>query len=413
VSRSIDERLTAAGFPPLARPTWLEIDLDALRANLAAIRRAAGDGVRVEAVVKADAYGHGAIPVALTLQEAGTDGFAVATLDEAYELRDAGISRPLMVLYPIPPEHVAAAAARGIATAIGPGLQGERILARAKESAASGGPQLDVHVEVETGLGRGGVMPEHAASLVEQVRRSPGVRLAGTWTHLAGADDAAYTVAQDRRFAGVLDAIGGVSFGSGPDDVRRHLAGSGGVLGGDASRWDAVRPGIALYGLVPDGLVPAERTAGAASALRPVMSLHAHPVRVVELPAGHGVGYGPTFFTTRASRIATLAVGYGDGWHRNLTGRVAALVRGTRVPLVGRVSMDGVTADVTDVPGTPVTEDDEFVLLGTQGGERITAHEIASAGGTISYEICTSMSRRVARVYHAAGSVAGLRTLTG
>jgi alanine racemase len=142
-----------------------------------------------------------------------------------------------------------------------------------------------------------------------------------------------------------------------------------------------------------------------------VMSLFARPVRVLDLPAGHGVSYGPTFVTQRPSRIATLPLGYGDGWRRAFSDRSWALVRGMRVPLVGRVAMDAVMADVTDVPGEPVTERDEFVLLGEQGGERITASELAATGGTISYEVVTGMSRRLARVYHAAGSVVETRTL--
>jgi alanine racemase len=413
VSVPIEERLAAAGLPALARPVWAEIDLDALAGNLVAVRSAAGRGVRVEPVVKADAYGHGAVPCARALEAAGADGFSVATLDEAYELRAAGITKPLMVLYPIAPAHVASAAAAGIATSLGPGLAGERILAAASAHASAGGRSLDVHVEIETGLGRGGALPADAARLVERVCRTPGVRLVGVWTHLAAADDAVYTRAQDARFAEVLGGLDpDVAAGAG-SGTRRHLAGSGGVLGGHASTWDTVRPGIATYGLVPDGLVTAPGVAAAATDLRPVLSLHARPVRVVDLPAGHGVGYGPVHFTQRPSRIATLALGYGDGWHRVLTGRASALVRGARVPLVGRVSMDALMADVTDVPGEPVDEDDEFVLLGAQGGERITAHEIASAAGTISYEVVTGVSRRVARVYHAAGSVAGLRTLTG
>ncbi len=410
----IEVRLAAAGFPPLARPTWIEIDLDALAGNLAALRSAAGEGVRIEPVVKADAYGHGAVPCALALEAAGADGFSVATLDEAYELRAAGLKGPLMVLYPIPAAHVAEAAAAGIATSLGPGHNGDRILAAAEANAADGGPALDVHVEVDTGLGRGGVLPADAAGLVERVTRAPGVRLVGIWTHLAAADDAVYTLGQDGRFADALDRLGAAwELGTGAGFPRRHLAGSGGLLAGVAKRWDAVRPGIAIYGLVPDGLAPAAHTAADAAALRPVLSLHARPVRVLDLPAGHGVGYGPVFFASRVSRIATLALGYGDGWHRILTGRASALVRGNRVPLVGRVSMDAVMADVTDVPGAPVSEDDEFVLIGEQDGERISAYELAAAGGTISYEVVTGMSRRVARVYHAAGSVAGLRTLTG
>jgi alanine racemase len=414
VSRPIDERLAAAGLPALARPVWAEIDLDALAGNLAAIRSAVGPQVRVEPVVKADAYGHGAVPCARALEAAGADGFSVATLDEAYELRAAGITKPLLVLYPIAAAHVPAAATAGIATSIGPGLAGERILAAAAANAPGGGPPLDVHVEIETGLGRGGALPADAADLVERVRRTPGARLAGVWTHLAAADNATYTQAQDAQFAAVLGTLDPeLGLGAHPGGTRRHLAGSGGVLGGHASTWDAVRPGIAVYGLVPDGLATAPDQAGPAAALRPVLSLLARPVRVVDLPAGHGIGYGPVFFTQRPSRIATLALGYGDGWHRVLTGAASALVRGIRVPLVGRVSMDAVMADVTDVPGDPVDEDDEFVLIGRQGAARITAYEVASAGGTISYEVVTGVSRRVARVYHAAGSVAGLRTLAG
>jgi alanine racemase len=153
--------------------------------------------------------------------------------------------------------------------------------------------------------------------------------------------------------------------------------------------------------------------ARAAAAMRPVMSLRARPIRVLDLPAGHGVSYGATFVTGRPSRIATIPVGYGDGWRRTWSGNAMVIVRGVRVPLVGRVAMDAVMADVTDVPGTPVTEDDEVVLIGTQDGERITAFDLAAAGGTISYEVVTGMSRRLPRVYHAAGSPVEIRYLAG
>ena len=407
-------RLARAGLPPLARTAWLEIDLDALRGNLATLRAAAGPGVRVEPVVKADAYGHGAVPVALALEAAGADGLSVATLDEAYELRDAGVGLPILVLYPIPVEHVVDAAAARIATSLGPGVLGARILDAAASLSADGRSPLEIHVEVETGLGRGGAPPETAAALVETVRNSPGVRLGGVWTHLAGADDDVYSRGQDVRFGASLEPLAGaIAWGGGGDAVRRHLAGSGGLLSGSVARWDSVRVGISVYGFVPDGLVPAAPMAASAAGLRPVMALRARPVRVLDLPEGHGVSYGPAFFTQRPSRIATLPVGYGDGWRRALTGRAWALVRGVRVPLVGRVAMDAVMADVTDVPGSPVSEDDEFVLIGDQGGMSITAHDLALACGTISYEVVTGMSRRLARVYHAAGSVVGVRTLTG
>ena len=373
-----------------------------------------GEGTRVEPVVKADAYGHGAVPVALALQAAGADGFSVATFDEAVELREAGVTLPILVLYPVPPEVVETAARQRIALALGPGLATSRILAAAVTAARAGAPALAVHLEVETGLGRGGVMPDDVDDVVEALLRAEGVALAGLWTHLAAADDAANARGQDTRFGSALARLSGdLELGLGPEAIRRHLAGSGGVLGADVLRWDTVRTGIATYGLVPDGLVPAATTRDAAARLRPIMSLYARPVRVLELPVGHGVSYGPTFVTTRPTRVATLPLGYADGWRRVLTDRADALVRGVRVPIIGRVAMDAIMADVTDVPGAPVTEDDEFVLLGTQGDERITAHDLAAACSTISYEIVSGMSRRLARVYHAAGSAIGARTLTG
>ena len=412
----IETRLASAGLAPLPRTAWLEIDLDALRDNLAALRELVGPGVRVEPVVKANAYGHGAIPVARALEAAGADGLSVATLDEAYELRAARVNLPLLVIYPVPPEHAATAARARIAVSVGAGLLLRRILAATARSAAADPalPPLEIQVEIETGLGRGGVLPHDAVEAIRAVVETPGARLGGAWTHLAAADVTPSAVAQDERFGSAVDGLADlVRFGADPQAVRRHLAGSGGVLGADVARWDAVRTGLSIYGLVPDALVLPAATAPAAGRLRPVMELKARPVRVADLPAGHGVSYGPSFITSRPSRIATLPVGYADGWRRFLSDCSEALVRGVRAPLVGRVAMDAVMVDVTDVPGPPVDEDDEFVLIGAQGGERITALQLAATGGTISYEILAGMSRRLPRVYHAAGSPVEVRTLAG
>src|SRR6476646_12019684 len=169
-------------------------------------------------------------------------------------------------------------------------------------------------------------------------------------------------------------------------------------------------PGLAIYGLVPDELETSALSARAAGRLRPVLSLHARPVRVADLPAGHGISYGPTFRTARPSRIATLPVGYGDGWSRQLSNRATAIVRGRRVPLVGNVAMDAVMADVTDVPGEPVTVHDEFVLIGEQGDERISAVDVARARGTNSWEVVTTLAARLPRVYHAASVPRETRT---
>jgi alanine racemase len=192
----------------------------------------------------------------------------------------------------------------------------------------------------------------------------------------------------------------------------RHVAATGGLLLEHVVSLDGVRPGLAVYGLPPDDFLESgEGALDAGAALRPVLSLHARPVRVAELPAGWGISYGPSFTTSRPSRIATLPLGYGDGWPRSLSNRAFALVRGQRVPLVGTVAMDAVMADVTDVPGAPIGVADEFVLIGSQGDAGITVAEVAAAGGTVSWEVVTSLSGRLPRVYHAASVPRETRTL--
>jgi alanine racemase len=189
------------------------------------------------------------------------------------------------------------------------------------------------------------------------------------------------------------------------------VAASGGLLTG-VPGYGGVRPGLSIYGIVPDELAGRAHRAPDADRFRPVMSLHARPVRVIDLPAGHGVSYGPTFTTSRPSRIATLPLGYGDGYARAFANRGEALVRGHRVPLVGSITMDAVMADVTDVPGPPVGPRDEFVLLGSQDDERITVEDLARLRTTNTWEVVTQMSGRLPRVYHAAAGAIGLRTLT-
>ena len=406
-SRSpIERRLAAAGLPPLPRTAWLEIDIDALSTNLAALRRLAGADVPVRPVVKADAYGHGAIPVALALEAAGADGFCVAAFDEAMDLREGGLRGPILVLYPVPAAFADEAARLDIAVAAGEG----RALAETVRVAADIDPArpLGIELEVETGLGRGGFAVAELVSAARLVADSPGVVLVGLWTHLQAAEDPAITGAQVSAFDAAVDglAAAGVAL------PARHVAASAALMTDGIMAYDGVRPGLAVYGLVPDELDEAAVSGACAAGLRPVMSLYARPVRVADLPAGTGVSYGPTFRTARSSRIATLPLGYGDGWSRGLSNRASAIVRGQRVPLVGNVAMDAVMADVTDVQGPPVDCSDEFVLLGSSGDERITAAELAQQRTTISWEVVTGMSRRLPRVYHAAAGPVGLRTLT-
>ena len=411
---SIEARLAASGLPPLPRLAWLELDLDALAANLATLRSLAG-GVPVHPVVKGDAYGHGAIPIARALVDAGADGLSVATLDEALELRASGLTVPIRVLYPIPPSVAGDAMREGITVALGDTSTMSPLLAAADRAAAdpaairdpAGSPDLLVEIEVETGLGRGGALPSEVSAIAQAVEAAPHARLVGMWTHLQASEDGGITGDQMRLFD---EASRRVADG-GQTVPPRHVAASGGVLTG-VDAFDGIRPGLSTYGILPDELdaVP-EATR---RAFRPVMSLHARPVRVVDLPPGYGISYGPSFRTQRPSRIATLPLGYGDGFARVHANRASALVRGQRIPLVGNVTMDAVMADVTDVAGPPVDVEDEFVLIGTQGDMQISVEDLARQRTTNTWEVVTSMSARLPRVYHAAtGAVVGMRTLTG
>ncbi|MGZ8527604.1 MAG: alanine racemase [Candidatus Limnocylindrales bacterium] len=409
---SVVDRLAAAGLPPLPRTAWLEIDLDRLRGNLAVFRALVPAGVRIEPVVKADAYGHGAVDVARALEAAGADGFSVATFDEAVELRAAGIRAPILCLYAVPPAVVPAAMRLGVAVA----ASGEDLLERmvaaagvAWQGRAGRRPRraLRIHLDVETGLGRAGLEPDRVAAAARRLGVSPGVRLAGIWSHIQQADDRPRTAGQDARFE---LALGRLAEAVGRPPLR-HLAASAGLLGRVVPAYDAVRIGLATYGIVPDD-VPADAVSRApATDIRPILSLHARPVRVADLPAGTGISYGPTFTTARPSRIATLPLGYGDGFPRALSNRAQALVRGHRVPLVGNVAMDAVMVDVTDVPGRPVTVDDEFVLLGTQDAQTIALEDLARLRTTNTWETVTALSRRLPRVYHAAAVPVATRSL--
>ena len=405
---SIDERLAAAGLPPLPRTAWLEIDLDALRGNLAALRTMAGTNVPIHPVVKADAYGHGAVPVALALEAAGADGFCVATIDEALALREGGVRAPIRVLFPSPPAFAAEAAAAGIALSAGERTMLDELL-RAVAGSVGRDPAapLRIELEVETGLGRGGFVPEAVVDAAKAIAATGTAELAGLWTHMQATEDAPRTRAQLQRFDQAAAALRDAGLGL----PTRHVAASGGLFTNLAAL-DGVRPGLAIYGLVPDELDAGTLDPAAVAAFRPVMSLHARPVRVADLPAGHGISYGPTFTTRRPSRIATLPLGYGDGFVRAFSNRAEALVRGIRVPLVGNVAMDALMVDVTDVPGSPVTHQDEFVLLGVQGHERIRAEDLARTRTTNTWEVVTQMAARLPRVYHAAAAPVSLRTLT-
>jgi alanine racemase len=363
---------------------WIEIDHDALRHNLDTIRALAGPDRAVIAIVKANAYGHGAVAVARTLVAAGAERLAVATVGEALALQAAEVRAPILVLWAIGEPEAAMVVAAGLETIV----YDERTLGVLEAAAAATDRRAVVHLKVDSGMGRQGSAPQAAVQLAVRIARSRQLQLGGTFSHLAvPGEDEAYTDVQLVRFAQVLDGIRS----AGVDPGLVHVAATGGILARAGGFADAVRPGIALYGLVPAWAT--DRDPG----LRPVLALKALPLRIFDLAAGDAIGYGLRFRAQRATRIATLGIGYGDGWPRVHTNNGSALVHGQRVPIVGTVSMDGLTVDLAGVDD--VTYDDDFVLIGEQRGARITADEVAAERRTINYEVTTALRDRLPRVH--------------
>jgi alanine racemase len=362
---------------------WIEVDHGAIRHNLGVIRQAVGPA-SVIGVVKANAYGHGDVAVARTLVDEGVERLAVATVGEAHRLRDAGIEAAIVLLWGIGPDEAVDVAELRLE----PIVYERRSLAWLE--AAPGDEPIAVHVKVDTGLGRQGATPEEAIALAGAIGASRRLSLAGTMSHLAVAgDDDAYTDAQVMRLARTLDTMRG----SGIDPGIVHVSASSGILAGVGGLAGAVRPGVTLYGLMPGGAALPR----GAQPLRPALTLKARALRLFELPAGEALGYGLRFRTRRATRIATLGIGYGDGWPRLHANNGRVLVRGQVAPVVGAISMDGITVDIGQIAG--VTYDDEFVLIGEQGGERITAEEVAEERRTINYEVTTALRERLPRLH--------------
>jgi alanine racemase len=373
------------------RPTRAEVNLEALRHNLRVVKRAA-QGARVWAVLKADGYGHGAPAVARTLERAGVDGFCVALLEEAIELRDAGITAPLLAMGGYYGGAYDEVVQRGVTPVVYDAAHLEGF-ARVVRSGAVQGP-IDVHVKIDTGMARLGVTLAALPAFAERLRDTPELRVTGLMTHLACADAASEgeITAPMIRFdeATALLARYGVRASV------RHAANSAALLR-DQARLDAVRPGLALFGVAPR----IEGGDALSTELRQAMRVRTEVVDVRDVDAGAAVGYGALWRATRPSRIATIPMGYADGLSRQLTNRGHTLVRGVRAPIVGAVSMDMTMIDVTDVPG--VTLRDEVVVLGAQDGPLgsgfIGADEVAAHAGTIAWEVLTSVSRRVPRFY--------------
>ena len=365
------------------RPTWAEIDLDALSSNLAAVRRRIGT-LPILAVVKANAYGHGASEVARALEEGGVERFGVAIPEEGIELRRAGIRAPILVMGGFAPPQAELLLQHSLIPAIYRPDQVDSL----SSAAARRGVSAPVHLKVDTGMGRLGVPAGDVAAFLEVFRKASPVRLTGAFSHLAVADDPAdpFTASQIDLFHEAIGALNAA--GLSPDEI--HLANSAAIMDHPLAWLTLVRPGLVLYGYPPSAMVTP-------LPVRPILSLKTRIIYIKDVPPGTTLGYGRTFEARRSTRVASLALGYDDGLPRLVSNRGHVLVRGRRAPIVGRVSMDLTTVDVTDIPAAALG--DVVTVIGVSGDEVVDAGQIAAWAETISWEVLCGIGSRVPRVY--------------
>jgi alanine racemase len=376
-------RFSGAEVETAGRPTRAVVDLSAIARNYRLLEERAGAGVEVIPVVKADAYGHGAVPVARRLEQEGAGTFAVAIAEEGVELRRGGVAGEILLLNFSDPADVALHRAYRLTPTLHDLAQAEAF-ARAAEAATA---PLPFHVKLDTGMGRLGIQPRDIGAFVEILRRAPALSVRGVFAQLSAAEDPG-SPATPREVQGFSEGVAALR-AAGLEPGLVHLANSAGVLGHPESRFSAVRPGLALYG-VP----PSERFAE--EALAPAMTLETRIMAVREFPPGTPLGYGGTFVTRRPSTIAVLPIGYHDGLRRSFSGRVSVLLRGREAPIIGAVSMDLTLVDVTDCGAS---EGERIVCLGEDSGRRLTAWDLARAAGTIPYEILCGIGPRVQRTW--------------
>lgn len=372
------------------RPTQAEINLDHLGANYRAFREALPVHMKLLACVKANAYGHGAVAVAREMERLGADYLSVAFLDEALELRKAGIGLPILVLGYTPPEGVEVARQYGVTIT----LFSQEVVDAIRALPAEG-EKLKVHIKIDSGMGRLGLLPgDDAVSFIRNVSDLPQVMVEGMFTHFARADEENkdYTLEQYRRFKSVVDALRelGISI------PIIHTGNSAAAIDTPGLSYNMVRIGISLYGLYPSDEVNRQQVS-----LTPVMTLKTKVVYVKKLPPQYGISYGTRYVTEEEEYIATLPIGYADGYSRMLSGNTEVLIRGRRVPVVGSICMDQcmVSLKFFAEEAEQIKAGEEVVLIGRQSGESITADELASRLGTIHYELVCMIAHRVPRVY--------------
>ncbi|MBU1727101.1 MAG: alanine racemase [Candidatus Omnitrophica bacterium] len=363
------------------RPTWAEVDLSNLAYNFREIKKILSPETKVMACVKADAYGHGLVPVAKKLVSCGVDFLGVASIDEAIRLRKEKIKVPILVLGAVLKKDIEPLFEYGIQ----PTICEEALAAAINNKARRLGKKINVHIKVDTGMGRIGILHHSADRFLEKVSGFKNLNIEGIFTHFPVADkNRDFTLRQIKAFASLIEN----AKKSGINIPLAHAANSVGIVDYKESHFDMVRPGLVIYGLYPKENLKLK--------LKPVLSLKTKIVFVKDLPAGYGVSYGHDYVTKKKTKIATLPIGYGDGYPRNLSNLASVLIKGRRLKISGRICMDQI---MVDVGGLAVRPGDEVVFIGSQGEQKITTEELARFSGTIPYEIVCGLGSRIPRVY--------------
>jgi len=369
----------------LTRPVWAEVNLDHIKFNLNQVKKNVPEETLIMAVVKADAYGHGVIPVAEAAVEAGDDRLAVALPEEGQELREAGFELPIQILGEVLPGQVSILVNNELIPTISK-IETVELLDKLAEEK---GITKKVHVKVDTGMGRIGVFPDNAVNFIKEIMSFKNIEIEGLMTHFAKADeeDKDYTYNQWDQFQMVIDRLSEENI----EIPIKQAANSATIIDLPHMALNMVRPGIMMYGLRPSHEVDQDFT------LKPALSWKAKIVYIKEVPPGTGISYGATYITEKKAKIATIPMGYADGYSRLLSNKGEVLINGQRAPIRGRVCMDQFMVDVTHIDDVKVG--DEVILIGKQGNAEFSATEMADIIGTINYEITCDITKRVPRIY--------------
>lgn len=378
---------------------YAEVNLDAIRSNVEHMRENIGEEVCMSAVIKTDGYGHGAVAVANELQNLPYMwGFAAATMEEARVLREAGITKPILILGYTFPYCYEELAAQDIRTAVFD-IETAKLLS---DAAGRAGRNIKVHIKVDTGMGRIGIPADEAGlDIIRQIRMCPHIEVEGIFTHFARADETDKSHAK-KQLSMFQEFVSAAETQCGMTIPIKHCSNSAGILALKEANMNMVRPGIILY-----GLWPSDEMAQDVVRLTPAMSLLSHVVYVKELAAGCGISYGSTYVTKGKTKVATVPVGYGDGYPRSLSGKGYVLIHGQRAPILGRVCMDQFMVDVTQIEGVKVG--DMVTLIGEDGKECITMEELGALSGRFNYELACDISKRVPRVYVKEGKAVSVK----